>query len=347
MKKRNKNILIVSISIILISFIAIVATYFYTENEIKKVEEAAIEKKKQELIAEYEAKNQYIGINSCFLGTVNNENEWKSANEYVLDLNDNYSFKLGDSIKVNINKSEFTADDIIENKDFYIYDENKFLGKKDDAFYDKDLNPEYYYDINTFRFNSYKYFENTDSEENVEDNVIEDNFENYFNFELSKSIDKYYASRLTEVSKDKYSEYEKYVKEVLDKKGLKIDIKINKVIYADSDSNGVNEIYILSNSVHKDVDDDFKNGRYSLVLKVENEEVEILLEKVLTPETMASMEYYLKYYDISGLTLVDFNNDGKLEIVIEACTWDIPETYVIRLNDSNEKELCLYGCFAW
>ena len=45
MKKRNKNILIVSISIILISFIAIVATYFYTENEIKKVEEAAIEKK--------------------------------------------------------------------------------------------------------------------------------------------------------------------------------------------------------------------------------------------------------------------------------------------------------------
>ena len=25
------------------------------------------------------------------------------------------------------------------------------------------------------------------------------------------------------------------------------------------------------------------------------------------------MEYYLKYYGISGLTLVDFNNDGKLE----------------------------------
>lgn len=346
MKKRNKNILIVAISIILISVIAVVSTYFYTENEKKELEEAAIEKRKQELIAEYEAKDQYIGINGCFLGTVNNQGEWKSANDYILDLHEDYSFKLGDSIKVNVNKSEFTADDIIENKDFYIYDEKNLIGKKDDVFYDKDLNPEYYYEINTFRFNSYKYLENLELEENTEENM-EEQFDNYFSFELSKSIDKKYSSRFTLIEKEKFSEYEKYVKEVLDKKGLKIDIKINKVIYADSDSNGENEIYILSNSVHKDVDDDFENGRYSLVLKVENEEVEVLLEKVLTPEVMSNMEYYLKYYGISGLTLVDFNNDGKLEIVIDACTWDIPETYVIRLNDSNEKELCLYGCFAW
>ena len=55
----------------------------------------------------------------------------------------------------------------------------------------------------------------------------------------------------------------------------------------------------------------------------------------------------MKYYDISGMTLIDFNNDGKLEIVIDAILWDIPEIYVIRLNEANEKELCLYGNFAW
>lgn len=344
MKKRNKNILIVSISIIVISFVAIVATYFYTENEKKELEEAAIEKKKQELIAEYEAKDQYIGVINCFLGTVNNENEWKSANEYMQDLRENYSFKLGDSIKVNVNKSEFTADDIIENKDFYIYDENKFLGKKDDVFYDKDLNPEYYYDINTFRFNAYEYLAYKNSEEET---TGDKKYENFLDFELSKSIDKRYSSRFSLVEKEKFTEYEKYVEKVLKQKGLETEVFINKVILADMDSNGVNETYILSNIGYDPDEENAKKGLYSFVLKVENEEVEIILERVLTPEELEKTENMEKYFDITGFTLVDFNNDGKLEIVIYACIWDIPEIYVIRLNDSNEKELCLYGCFAW
>ena len=339
MKKRNKVIITFSVILLLIAILMVVGFYLYSQNEINKIKEEDIELKKQELIEEYEAKDQYIGINGCFLGTVNNNGKWNSANEYNLESE---LFYLGDDIKINVNKMEFTADDIINNNEFYLYDENKFFGKVFDVFYDKDLNPEYYTDINCFRFNSDKYYKYI-NKETAENN----SWENYFDFQLGKSLDTKYADRVTKVEKEKYTEYEKYVKKVLDDKNVKIDIVINKVLLADSDNNGEDEIYILSNSVHQEVDDEFKNGRYSLVLKVENEEVEILLERVLTQKEMSDMEYMMKYYDISGMTLIDFNNDGKLEIVIDAILWDIPEIYVIRLNEANEKELCLYGNFAW
>ena len=343
MKKRNKKNIIFSVCLLLIALLLIVGFYLYSQNEINKIKEEVMEIKKQELINEYEAKDQYIGISSCFLGTVSNNGKWNSANEYIDNIEDAF-FKLGESIKVNVNKKDFTVDDIIQNKEIYLYDENKFLGKKDDIFYDKDLNPEYYNDINYFRFNSDKYYEYKNNEEETSKDKMYDNF---LDFQVGKALESKYSDRITNIEKEKYLEYEKYVKEVLDNRGLKIDIVINKILLADSDNNGENEIYILSNSQHKNVNDEFKDGRYSLVLKIENGKTEIIMERVLTPKEMSDMEYMMKYYEISGMTLIDFNNDGKLELVIYACVWDLPEIYVIRLNDANEKELCLYGNFAW
>ena len=114
MKKRNKVIITFSVILLLIAIFLVVGFYLYSQNEIKKIKEEAIEIKKQELIDEYEAKDQYIGINGCFLGTVNNNGEWNSANEYNLESE---LFYLGDDIKINVNKMEFTADDIINNND--------------------------------------------------------------------------------------------------------------------------------------------------------------------------------------------------------------------------------------
>ena len=49
---------------------------------------------------------------------------------------------------------------------------------------------------------------------------------------------------------------------------------------------------------------------------------------------------------INDVAFIDYNNDGKLEIIIETITWDIPEVFVIDKVD-DKYELNLYGNFAW
>lgn len=324
MKKKNKILILIGIILLICALLISVFTYFYINKQIEIMKESELEKRKQELVDEYEALDQYIGINSCFLGTVN-KNEWKSANEY----SENSSFKL--NVKSNVEKYDYTAEDILENKSFYLYNEEKFMGKKSDIFYDKDLEPMYYTDINCFRFNIYKYIEN----------------EKDLNIETSKVLDTNYANRYESISTDKFNEYEKYVTQVLAEKNIKpANVNIDKVIFADCDLDGENEIYILANSEYNSDYENVTEGLYSLILKVVNDDVKVILERTVSDKEIKNIAQMEKCFNID-MTLIDFNNDGKLEIVAQAILWDIPEIFVIRINELNEEELCLYGCFAW
>ena len=273
------------------------------------------------------------------LGMVTPDSEWISANDFRVEYS---SFKLGENVKSNVIKDEITADDILNNKAFYLYDERKILGKKSDIFYDKDLNPEYYFEINVFRFNAIEY------EKDSEDRDIK--FDNSLLFATSKLLANEYTQRIEVVDKDNVNDYEKYVKKVLDDKGIVADINIDKVLIADSNSDGNDEKYILANSIN-DIENELRTNNikpiYSFVLKVENENVEIILERVMTEKDIKNVDNVECYYELDGVSLVDFDNDGRLEIVASGIVWDIPEIFVFKTNEASETELCLYGNFAW
>lgn len=342
MKFRNKVVIICSIILIILSLaILLFSCIFYKMrmNELEAKAKELREEQKEQIIEEYETKNQFIGINNCFLGMVTSDNEWISANDFRVEYS---SFKLGENVKSNVIKDEITADDILNNKAFYLYDERKLLGKKSDIFYDKDLNPEYYNEIYYFRFNAIEY------EKDSDDRDIK--FDNSLLFATSKLLANEYSQRIEVVDKENVNDYEKYVKKVLDDKEIVADINIDKVLIADRNSDGNDEIYILANSIN-DIENELRNNDinpiYSFVLKVENENVEIILERVMTENDIKNADDIECYYELDGLSLVDFDNDGKLEIVVSGIVWDIPEIFVFKTNEASETELCLYGNFAW
>ena len=345
MKFRNKVVIICSIILIILSLAILLFSCIFYKMRMNELEAKAKElreeqkEQKEQIIEEYETKNQFIGINNCFLGMVTSDNEWISANDFRVEYS---SFKLGENVKSNVIKDEITADDILNNKAFYLYDERKLLGKKSDIFYDKDLNPEYYNEIYYFRFNAIEY------EKDSDDRDIK--FDNSLLFATSKVLGSEYSQRIEVVDKENVNDYEKYVKKVLDDKEIVADINIDKVLIADRNSDGNDEIYILANSIN-DIENELKNNDinpiYSFVLKVENENVEIILEIVMTENDIKNADDIECYYELDGLSLVDFDNDGKLEIVVSGIVWDIPEIFVFKTNEASETELCLYGNFAW
>ena len=345
MKFRNKVVIICSIILIILSLAILLFSCIFYKMRMNELEAKAKElreeqkEQKEQIIEEYETKNQFIGINNCFLGMVTSDNEWISANDFRVEYS---SFKLGENVKSNVIKDEITADDILNNKAFYLYDERKLLGKKSDIFYDKDLNPEYYNEIYYFRFNAIEY------EKDSDDRDIK--FDNSLIFATSKVLGSEYSQRIEVVDKENVNDYEKYVKKVLDDKEIVADINIDKVLIADRNSDGNDEIYILANSIN-DIENELRNNDinpiYSFVLKVENENVEIILEIVMTENDIKNADDIECYYELDGLSLVDFDNDGKLEIVVSGIVWDIPEIFVFKTNEASETELCLYGNFAW
>ena len=345
MKFRNKVVIICSIILIILSLAILLFSCIFYKMRMNELEAKAKElreeqkEQKEQIIEEYETKNQFIGINNCFLGMVTSDNEWISANDFRVEYS---SFKLGENVKSNVIKDEITADDILNNKAFYLYDERKLLGKKSDIFYDKDLNPEYYNEIYYFRFNAIEY------EKDSDDRDIK--FDNSLLFATSKVLGSEYSQRIEVVDKENVNDYEKYVKKVLDDKEIVADINIDKVLIADRNSDGNDEIYILANSIN-DIENELRNNDinpiYSFVLKVENENVEIILERVMNENDIKNADDIECYYELDGLSLVDFDNDGKLEIVVSGIVWDIPEIFVFKTNEASETELCLYGNFAW
>ena len=112
MKFRNKVVIICSIILIILSLaILLFSCIFYKMrmNELEAKAKELREEQKEQIIEEYETKNQFIGINNCFLGMVTPNNEWISANDFRVEYS---SFKLGENVKSNVIKDEITADDI-------------------------------------------------------------------------------------------------------------------------------------------------------------------------------------------------------------------------------------------
>ena len=326
MSKKSKIFL--SISGILIILTLGIVVYCYLKAQVIKektdlIIENAVETKKQELIDEMEEKDQVIGINNCFLGKVDNEGNWKSANKVYNPL-----FKT--DAKINVNHVEMTYEDVLENDAYYIYDKQKLQGRHSDIFYDKDLNPEYYSAVYYFRFNAYEYLEKN------EDTTIL----------VSKPLDSAYESRLSNI-KD-FIPYEKYIQTLLDEKNIKDVVNIEECISADINADGNEEIYVLANSKTDEMGYPYPEiGAYSYLLKIENDEVFILLERAHNIQELEKEETVGHCYEIRNLNIADLNNDGKKEIIVESIVWDLPEIYVFTLNEKNEIELCLYGDFAW
>ena len=325
MKKKNKVLLIISSILLILTFCFVIGIKIYTEsklNELEKQKEELAEKRRNESIEEYEAREQYIGIDWCFLGKVNNLNEWKSANEY-------YESSFVVNTPINVQKEEITADDILNQEYFFVYDENKFLNRNSNIFYDRDLNPEYYFEIDYFRFKLDEYY-------------AEDYNEDLNLICVSKKLESNYSSRLEVV--DDTLAYEKYVKEILDNKKLNSDIIIDKVIKIDSDDDSNMEEYILANCSY---DEENLQDIYSFVIKVENEKTDIIMERIMKKSDFDKIQTIEQYFEIREINFIDFNNDGKEEFILETMVWDIPEKFVFTRNSENEFELCLYGCFAW
>ena len=57
MKKRNKNIIIVAVLILIISVLAIVFTHFYSKNKIEQIEKEALETKNKNLLMNMKQKS--------------------------------------------------------------------------------------------------------------------------------------------------------------------------------------------------------------------------------------------------------------------------------------------------
>lgn len=326
MSKKSKIFL--GIAIVLLILTTIIVVYAKLKIDVIKEKtdakvESLVENKKQELIEEMENKDQVIGINNCFLGKVDNEGNWKSANKLTTS-----AFKT--DAKINVNYIEMTYEDVLENDFYYIYDKEKLQGKRSDIFYDKDLNPEYYNEVYYFRFNTYDYIQNNN------DSLIL----------VSKPLDTAYEARLRNI--EDFSSYEKYVQALLDEKNIKAEVNIEECIGADINTDGVEEIYVLANSITDDMGYPDENvGAYSYFLKIENDEVFVLLERSHNKEEIQKEETVGGCYGIRNINIADLNNDGTKEIIAEAIVWDIPEIYVFTQNENKEIELCLYGDFAW
>lgn len=324
MKKKNKIIIIIAVIILVLTFGFVIGTKVYTENKLEGLEnlrDEILEKRQEKLIEEYENKEQYIGINEFFLGKVDSEKNWKSANEYT---------KLFFTVNtdINVQKENMTYEDIQNEQVYFVYDENEFILRDSNIFYDEDLNPEYYMEPELFRFNMSKYY----TEESIESRFIC----------VSKNLESNYSNRLVKI--EDTSSYEKYVKEVIDSKKLKSDIIINEVIQIDSNNDKNDEIYILANCPY---DENNIQDMYSFVIKIENDKSEILVERVLKESDLDKVETIENYFRIDNIDFVDFNIDGKYELIVETIVWDIPEVFIFTVNNEGNQELCLYGEFAW
>lgn len=272
--------------------------------------------------------SQYIGIDSCFLGEYS-EGKWYSANEFYEEALTEIDFKI--NAKINVNKKDYTYQEILNQKTFYLYSgnaENLVLEEKsDELFYDIEEYPEYYADINLFRFNLPNGFGG--------DGTL------YTSQELL-NLNKNGVLEITD-----YQEYEKYIKEILIENEIEEAVNISKIVEVDANEDGIKEIYILACSPQTNWDD--LKDIYNLLVKVEDGNSQIIMQKFIQKEEFETKynDATLLYTSIYSINFADFNNDGKMEMYVKTFIWDNPYIYVFNYNASNELELCMYGNFAW
>ena len=271
--------------------------------------------------------NTFIGINGCFLGEYYN-GKWFSAGKYF-DHNTIGEFKINTNI--NVNYKEFKYQDILSKKSYYLYNaSNNTLLEAGEPFYNKEEYPDHYTDdIFYFRFDT-KY-----------DKYAKEN-EDYKTFISNKKI-----KDLVEIREIKNTEeYKKYVNEVLEKNNIKEEGKITKILEVDSNKDGNKEIYIIAQN-YENIDMENKDNVYNFIIKLENNETKVIIERIINKDSISYIGEIQKYANITDINFVDFDNDGILEMYIEAGIWDVPQIFVFDYNEKSELELCLYGCFGW
>lgn len=270
--------------------------------------------------------NTFIGINGCFLGEYY-DGKWYSVSDFIKT---NYITDFKVNTNINVNYKEFKYQDILSKKSYYLYNaSNNTILEAGEPFYNKEEYPDHYTDdIFYFRFDT-KY-----------DKYAKEN-EDYKTFISNKKI-----KDLVEIREIKnIEEYKKYVNEVLEKNNINEEGQITKILEVDSNKDGNKEIYIVAGNYETFMDD--KRNVYNFVIKLENNESEVFIERIINKDSISYISEIQKYANITDINFVDFDNDGLLEMYIETITWDVPEIFVFDYNEKSELELCLYGCFAW
>ena len=343
-KKSVKN-LKRSIIILLCSFVIAIAGYFVFEHALIKESEkysnqevvnndANTENLQSNVIVNDRVvvKNvptevQTIGYKTYFLGTFE-DGKWYSAEEITSTSDDSFAINCVNNVKL----KEYDIDDIASrNKIFYLNGEKHL--PKTSLVYDKEEYPEHYTKIYYFRYDVSEFL----SLENGTDN------DNFFvvSQELTTPCKDTYEVTLDKNSKEKY---EKMLKEVLVADRLENEAIVTNAYSVDTDNDGSIETYIVASNY-----DNYEKGKesncYYYLLKVEgnSNKAEVIMKNNANETSSSSVALNRK---ISNIAFIDYNNDGKLEIIIETITWDVPEVFVIDKVD-DKYELNLYGNFAW
>ena len=343
-KKSIKN-LRRSIIILLCSFVIVVAGYFVFEHELIKESEKYSSQNivnndvdrgdfqsntivnDRVVVKNVPTDIQTIGYKTYFLGTFE-DGKWYSAEEIKSTSNNEFTINCEN----NVTLKEYDIDDIASRNKIFYLDGEKHLPKTS-LVYDKEENPEHYFKIYYFRYNLAEFL----SYEDVE------NKDNFFvvSQELTTPCKDTYEVTLDKTSKEKY---EKMAKEVLVKDRLDNEPIITSVYSVDTDNDGSVETYIVVNN-----NDNYEIGKdnncYYYLLNVEgnSDKAEIIMKDNVDKTSSVSPALNRMINDVD---FIDYNNDGKLEIIIETITWDIPEVFVIDKVD-DKYELNLYGNFAW
>lgn len=291
------------------------------KNEVKnETEKVIVEEEKEE-------EEVYFGINGYFLGSFK-ENKWYSSNSFKQE---NACYKINMPSKVM--EKTFKVETIEKIPEMYGYDESGFLGKQKGGNIIYSEGEEEYRTIDSIRL---KYDEIlTDVEENKTHNLI-----------LTSKQTSPFMQNIKSVAESEFVNYDNYVKAVLDNKNLNLPVKVKKVIKGDFDLDEIEEI-IIAAETERDKDGEIlnKEGAYSFVIFVKENDISIIMERTRTKEEISEQDIG-NYFEIREVFVTDLNKNGNVELMVETCLWDIPEVYMFEY-DGERFELIEYGCFAW
>ena len=331
--------------ILLCSFVIIVIGYFALEGRFVKDTEEVVDNStvevdnttkgqvvdnttglKKVVVTNEPEKIQTIGYRDYFLGTFEN-GKWYSAEGFIGKNTEDYELNC----KNNVVKKEYNIDDIIAMNKIVYFDGEKLIPKGTLA-YDKEEHPENYTEIFYFRYDLNEFLNSEDSSGKYTCFVVSQ--------ELKTVPTKKYEQVLETDKKDKYIDMVK--KELVSDK-LDAEPIVTNIYKVDTDNDGSMETYIAASN-YENYDNEKDENFYLYLLHIEgnSDKAEVLLKDISRKDSPGATLLRL----IEDISFVDYNNDGKMEIVVRTIAWDIPEVYVIdKVNDTYE--LNMYGNFAW
>lgn len=337
MAEKKRGVSLVGLIFFFIILIGVIVGCFVYANinptEKAKTNEIAKEEVKNEVanVSETEKENEeevYFGVNGFFIGTYK-ENKWYSTTEFGQDK---CHFTVNMPSKVM--KKNYKVEELDSLEGMYGFDETGFLGKQKDGNIVYSEGEEEYRTIYTTRL---KYDEILpDVEESKTQNLV-----------LSSKNTSPFSKNIIVEDKANYSNYQNYVKAVLDSKEIgDLPVNITKVVKGDFDLDQIEEFVIIAETERTE-NGDFvsKDGAYSFVIWVKENDVSVIMERTRTKEELAEQDIE-NYFTINEVFVTDMNKNGNVELIVMTCLWDIPEVYMFEY-DGERFELIEYGNYAW